>query len=106
MSEFVSVAKVGAIEEGRGATFAVNGNLVAVFLEKGRYHAIDDMCPHMGASLGTGDCENGVVTCPWHAWRFDVTSGAWRDNPKLKVACYEVRVEGEDIQVKVTTKKG
>jgi nitrite reductase (NADH) small subunit/3-phenylpropionate/trans-cinnamate dioxygenase ferredoxin subunit len=101
MAEFVTVAKVGAIPEGRGATFTVGDKLVAVFHSAGQYHAIDDLCPHMGASLGAGDFCNGVVTCPWHAWRFRASDGAWADNPKLKVACYEVRVVGDEIQVKL-----
>lgn len=99
MSDFVTVAKVGSIPEGRGATHVVNGRLVAVFCVKGEYFAIDDTCPHMGASLGAGEVNDGVVTCPWHAWRFSVCDGTWRDNPKLKIDRFEVRVQGDEIQV-------
>jgi nitrite reductase (NADH) small subunit len=101
MDEFVTVAKAGSIPEGQGGTFVVEGRLIAVFYEKGQYHAIDDLCPHMGASLGAGEVRDGVVTCPWHAWRFSVCDGTWRDNPKLKVQHYEVRVEGDEIKVRV-----
>ena len=96
---FHSVAKIGAIPDGTGATFAVGDRLIAVFYIDDRYYAIDDICPHMGASLGSGYVENGIVTCPWHAWRFKVCDGTWCDNPKLKVGSYEVRVEGDEIQV-------
>ena len=101
MSDFVTVAKVGSIKEGEGGTFTVGENLVAVFLEHGEYRAIDDLCPHMGASLGAGCVEGGIVTCPWHAWRFRTSDGAWADNPRIKVATYEVRVVGDEIQVRV-----
>lgn len=100
MGEFVTVAKVGSIPEGRGATFTVDGRLVAVFHHEGNYYAIDDLCPHMGASLGAGAVDGGTVTCPWHAWRFDVRSGSWLDNPRLKIDCFEVRIVGDDIQVR------
>ncbi|MBS0210989.1 MAG: Rieske (2Fe-2S) protein [Planctomycetes bacterium] len=100
MSDWVTVARVGEIPEGQGGTFTVGEKLVAVFLADGRYFAIDDLCPHMGASLGAGEVVGGAVTCPWHAWRFRVSDGCWLDNPKLKVACFEVRVEGDAIQVK------
>jgi nitrite reductase (NADH) small subunit/3-phenylpropionate/trans-cinnamate dioxygenase ferredoxin subunit len=46
-----------------------------------------------------------VVTCPWHAWRFDICDGTWRDNPKIKIDAFEVRVEGDEIQVRVTEKE-
>ncbi|MEX0713014.1 MAG: Rieske (2Fe-2S) protein [Pirellulales bacterium] len=101
MSEFVTVTKTGSIPEGRGATFVVGGRLVAVFFVDGRYFAIDDSCPHMGASLGAGEVHEGVVTCPWHAWRFSVCDGTWRDNPKLKVDHFEVRVEGDEVRVRL-----
>ena len=51
-AEFITVARVGAIPEGEGASFQVGDRLVAVFNHDGRYLAIDDLCPHMGASLG------------------------------------------------------
>lgn len=96
---WVTVAKVGAIAEGRGETFTVGDRLVAVFQSGGQYHAIDDLCPHMGASLGAGEVHEGVVSCPWHAWRFNVCTGAWTDNPKLTIDRWEVRIVGDAIQV-------
>ncbi len=104
MSRFETVAQVGEIAEGQGATFTVGDQMIAVFHTQGRYYAIDDLCPHMGASLGAGHLEQGVVTCPWHAWRFKVSDGTWVDNPKLKVGCYEVRIEGHEIQVRLPEK--
>src|SRR5215813_3243629 len=104
-SDFVTVAKVGAIPDGEGASFQIGQRLVAVFNHGGQYLAIDDLCPHMGASLGAGCIdEEGIVTCPWHAWRFDATSGKWADNPRLSIDTFEVRVEGEAIQVRATKK--
>ena len=98
---FVTVAKVGAIPEGQGASFQVGNRLVAVFNYRGQYLAIDDLCPHMGASLGAGYLdEEGIVTCPWHAWRFNVCNGKWADNPCLGVDTFEVRVQGDEIQVR------
>ncbi len=100
MAEFITVALVGAIPEGTGAAFPVGDKLVAVFnLGNGLYQAINDLCPHMGASLADGAVENGIVTCPWHAWRFRVGDGTWCDNPRIKTESFEVRVVGEEIQV-------
>ena len=100
---FVTIAKVGDIPEGEGRSFQVGDRLVAVFLQQGRYSAIDDLCPHMGASLGSGYLdEEGVVSCPWHAWRFRVCDGTWVDNPRLGVDSFEVRILGDDIQVRAT----
>ena len=102
---FTPVAKVGDILPGQGQAYAVSGRMVAVFNEDGKYFAIDDFCPHMGASLAGGHLEDGEVTCPWHAWRFRLSDGAWADNPRIKIGCYAVRVVGDEIQVEIPEKK-
>ncbi|KJD44178.1 aromatic ring-hydroxylating oxygenase subunit alpha [Paenibacillus terrae] len=33
--------------------------------------AIHAYCPHRGADLSLGFCQNGHITCPYHAWSFD-----------------------------------
>jgi len=102
MSDFQTVAKVGDIPEGQGRAFPLNGTMVGVFLSAGRYLAINDFCPHMGASLADGHVEDNAVMCPWHAWRFSLQDGTWLDNSRsgIRTACYEVRVEGDAIQVR------
>lgn len=104
MPEFVTVAKIGDIPPGEGRAFEVDEQMVAVFNNDGEYLAIDDMCPHMGASLASGyfepaDC---TVTCPWHAWRFDTRDGTWCDNRRLKIDTYQVRIVDDEIQVAPT----
>jgi nitrite reductase (NADH) small subunit len=101
MSEFVTVARVGDIPVGTGKAYEVSDRMVAVFNDDGRYYAIDDLCPHMGASLAAGDPVDGVVACPWHGWRFRVTDGTWCDNPRIKTDSFDVRVVGDEIQVLV-----
>jgi len=100
MSDFETVGKVGDFEEGRGQAFAVDGRMVAVFKRNGEFFAIDDLCPHMGASLAEGHLEGETVTCPWHAWRFCIKDGTWEDNPRVKVESFAVRVVDDEVQVK------
>jgi nitrite reductase (NADH) small subunit len=103
MPDFLTVAKVGDIPEGEGRSYPVNGKMIALFNLGGEYSAINDTCPHMGASLATGYIEDNGVVCPWHAWRFCIKNGTWLDSPnsKLNLDCYEVRIEGDEIRVEV-----
>ncbi len=101
--EFTTVAKVGDIPAGEGRAFPVNGTMVGVFFVDGEYSAINDFCPHMGASLAEGHVEDGAVMCPWHAWSFSITDGTWMDAKDSPVRCaaYKVRLQGDEIQVAV-----
>src|SRR5262249_22816741 len=105
MAEFQTVCRVGELPDGESKPVAVNGKLIAVFHRGDDYFAIDDVCPHMGASLSGGYVARGIVTCPWHAWRFRLADGAWADNPRIKIGCYPVRVFGDEIQVQGVQKK-
>ncbi|MCS7166047.1 MAG: nitrite reductase small subunit NirD [Gemmatales bacterium] len=99
MAEYRTVLKAQELPEETGRTVEVDGKLIAIFRHQGKLYAIDDTCPHMGASLAEGFVENGIVTCPWHAWRFRLQDGAWVDNPRLKIGCYAVREFGDEIQL-------
>ncbi len=96
--------KVGREEEvsaGQGTAFEVGARTIAVFRVAEEWFAIDDQCPHMGASLAAGYLEGCVVACPWHAWRFDVRDGAWCDNPRVKIDSFPVKVEAGEIYIQL-----
>jgi nitrite reductase/ring-hydroxylating ferredoxin subunit len=99
MGEFVRVTGATDVQPGQGIVAEVNGKTLAVFNVDGAFHAIDNTCIHRGGSLGEGDLEGSVVTCPWHGWQYDVTTGACVANPSAKVERYEVQVEGTDVKV-------
>lgn len=44
------------------------------------------VCPHLGGSLAESEVCSGVVTCPWHGYRFDVRSGESADGRRLHLA--------------------
>lgn len=103
--KFVTVAQQGDIPEGQGRAYPVGKRIVAVFLNGGEYFAIDDFCPHQGASLAEGYIEGCAVACPWHHWRFSIEDGTWMDNPKISIEKFNVRLVGQKIQVQLPEEK-
>ena len=101
MPQRVTVAKVADIPDGAAIVVSVRQKDVAVFNVGGQLQAIDDMCPHMGASLSGGFVEDGCVTCPWHYWRFRLADGAWADNPKVALGAYPGHVVGDEVQLEL-----
>jgi nitrite reductase (NADH) small subunit len=95
------VAKVAEIPAGTIREFQVEGKAIALANVGGKFHAINNSCLHRGGPLGGGLLEGPVVTCPWHGWQFDVTSGKVMQNPAVGVDCYALEVRGEDIFVNV-----
>ena len=101
MERFVRVASTSEIQPGQGKVVEVDGRYVALFNTGGTYYAIDNTCLHRGGPLAEGSLEGKVVTCPWHGWSYDVTTGANTVNPNICVRTYPVKVEGTDLHVAV-----
>ena len=102
MPKFIQVAKTSEIAEGSGKCVEVEGKRIAVFNLRDEFFAIDDTCPHAGASLSEGIVEGDEVECPWHSARFKIKSGAVTSPPSEEgVAKYNVRVTGDAIEVEV-----
>ena len=99
MADFVKVCKTADIPAGSGRTVQVNGKPVAVFNVDGSFYAISNTCLHRGGPLGEGDLESKVVTCPWHGWKYDVTTGVNEMNSSVVVEKYQVKVEGDDVLI-------
>jgi nitrite reductase/ring-hydroxylating ferredoxin subunit len=75
MGEFIAVCRADEVKEGRGRPVDIDGLLIAVFNDGGRFHALIGRCPHASGSLGLGWIEEGEVVCPLHRWRFRLESG-------------------------------
>jgi len=97
--DWVFASKSDAIPKNEGRAFPIGDRMIAIFESEGKYYALDDFCPHQGASLSAGWIHDGCVACPWHAWRFALSDGTWMDNRKIKTDHFQVQVRDGDIYV-------
>jgi phthalate 4,5-dioxygenase len=59
----------------------------------GRFGLLDRPCPHRGADLAFGRCEDDGLRCPFHGWKFDA-DGACLETPAEPVGstlCQRIR---------------
>lgn len=96
---FVKAALVKELPPGVIREVQVNGKAVAIANVGGKCFAISGVCLHQGGPLGEGELSGKTVTCPWHAWEYDVTTGKLAMNPSVGVESYPVEVRGEEIYV-------
>ena len=94
-------AKASEIPPGTICEFQLDGKMVAVANVDGKFYCIDNTCLHRGGPLGQGVLEGNVVTCPWHGWQYDVTTGKLTQNAAVGVDSYRLEVRGEDIFVEM-----
>lgn len=98
-NNWVKAGSVDQVTPGTAVKVELNGQEVALYNVDGKFFATSNICPHQGGPLAEGMLEGCNVVCPWHAWVFDVTTGASPVNPRAKIPCYPVKVEGKDLMV-------
>ncbi len=101
MPTLTKVAKTSDIPSGTGKVVEVGGKTLALFNTDGAFYAIDNTCKHRGGPLGEGSVSGTTVTCPWHGWEYDVTSGACSMDESIKVQKYDVKVDGDDLLIAI-----
>ncbi len=102
MAEYETVAKASEVALGEMKLVDVNGEEVVIANVDGKYFAFSNSCTHEGGPLVEGELIGDIVTCPWHFTPFNVKTGEAQeggvtDDP---VPVYEVRLEGDDIQIR------
>jgi nitrite reductase/ring-hydroxylating ferredoxin subunit len=101
MAQWIRVASVNDVAAGSAKEVMARDRIVALFNVGGQFHAMDGVCPHAGGPLGEGLLSGSVVTCPWHGWQFDVTTGKHCLNQRIEHPRYPVKVEHDEVFVEV-----
>jgi nitrite reductase/ring-hydroxylating ferredoxin subunit len=98
---WVAALPTAEVPPGTSKVADLGGRKVAVFNVDGVYHVISNECGHQGGPLGEGKLEGFSVTCPWHQWKFDVTTGHCLSVSGSSVRRFESAILGADLYVKV-----
>lgn len=102
---FVSAGAAADIAPGSALTVSVDGREIAVFNVGGTFYAVDNTCPHQGGPLAEGYIEGTTVTCPWHAWCFNLTDGKMPFATWASVDAFDVQVADGQVLVSRSPRK-
>lgn len=88
-----------ALEEGQIIEVIISGKAIAVAKVDGKHCAIANTCAHRGGPLGDGKMVDGIVSCPYHGWKYDVRDGSCKTDPSVSVATFKVEIVGDAVCV-------
>jgi nitrite reductase/ring-hydroxylating ferredoxin subunit len=100
VNEWVRAAAVGDIAEGGSKLFSYLDKRIALFRTPRGVFANDNRCPHQGYALVRGDVKDGVLTCAWHNWKFELGSGVCRFGGE-NIRTYPVEIRQGQIFVDI-----
>lgn len=88
----------------RGVTVLIEDKKICLVRNTKGFFAVSDACPHLGASLSKGVCNNFMeIVCPWHSYRFDLASGVENTlNHNLKVEVFPVKIDSAGLYIGIS----
>ena len=103
MLNWIRVCSVAECPSGETREFVAGERIVAIAHVDGQFFALDGICPHQGGPLGKGYLTGRTLTCPWHGWQFDVSTGQHRTNAAICHPRFAVQVIAGEVQVAIPT---
>lgn len=79
-------------------------DVIVVNIEQ-RFTAYRNECAHEGLPLDDAiiDAANGTLTCPWHGFCFDASSGECMSAPGAQLEQLPMRIDGDEVWVRIET---
>lgn len=90
------------VPEGRMKCFRADAANILIVNIENRLSAFRNECPHQGLPLDGGllEPEARTLSCPWHGFKFDASSGECLTAPQAQLESYPLRVENGKIWVR------
>ena len=93
MTDWIDIGPLDAVPARGARGVKTAAGCVAVFRTgDDRVYALDNACPHKGGPLAEGIVHGASVTCPLHAWVFDLETGKAQGADSGAVATHPARV--------------
>jgi len=101
---FDSVAAAGQmVGKGRVTTLVAGKKKICLAHTEEGFFAVNDKCPHNGASLGNGYCtDEGSVVCPLHRYHFDLKTGRAKSGLGDVVETYPLEIREDGVFIGFT----
>jgi nitrite reductase/ring-hydroxylating ferredoxin subunit len=122
MTERVSVCAAADLPEGERTIVEVGGREIGVFNVDGEYYALENDCCHLGGPVCTGKVsreieaefpgpgkrvkeqfsDNPTISCPWHGYEYELSSGEHIGVGEPVVDTFDVGVEDGTVYVSLS----
>lgn len=98
----MAVARADDIPDGERKIVQVGELSIGVFHHKGQWVALRNSCLHRGGPVCTGSLEGDILTCPWHGYTYEVTTGQLTLDRSSFLESYPVEIRDGEVHLQIT----
>jgi Fe-S cluster biogenesis protein NfuA/nitrite reductase/ring-hydroxylating ferredoxin subunit len=89
------------LPDGSTRFLELDGHAIILSRQGDQVTCFKNACAHMGLEMTDGDLANGILTCPYHGFRYALESGECLTAPEVQLQPHTVRVIGNRIEVRI-----
>lgn len=97
----VLVGRADEIPEGERKIIEYEGLSIGVFHHKGEWYALSNKCLHRSGPVCTGLLEGDILSCPWHGYQYNVTTGQMLLDSETSLPSYPVEIRDGEVYIRV-----
>jgi Fe-S cluster biogenesis protein NfuA/nitrite reductase/ring-hydroxylating ferredoxin subunit len=92
-----------AVPDGGAIAMDIDDEPVLLFRSGAVVTCFRNACAHLGSPLDAGSVERGVLTCPRHGFRYDLSSGECLTALGVRLHAHAVRTIGNRVEIRLAT---
>ncbi len=100
---WMKVCAAGDVAEAALDEFDVDEIKIVVSRQGDTLFAYPLNCPHMEEPLSNGMCDGETITCSYHLWQWNMSTGESTGEAEIDLLKYPVKVEDGDLYVDLST---
>ena len=99
--DWFPASRLDEIPEGGIRALPVNGEKLLLFRRGSVVSCFQNACAHLGFPIHDGEVEDGIIACPHHGFRYDLTTGECLTAPEVQLQPHAVRVIGSRVEIRL-----
>ncbi len=100
-SNWLDTCSLLDIPENRVIEKTVKDRSVLLYRNGDTVSCVENICAHLGMPLEMGEISNGVITCPYHGFRYMLETGECLTVPEVQLKVHAVKVIGDRVEVRI-----
>jgi Fe-S cluster biogenesis protein NfuA/nitrite reductase/ring-hydroxylating ferredoxin subunit len=100
-SNWTHALKLSQLQSGVIKALELNGYSLILTLLGDKVVCYQNSCAHLGMPIDMGNFENGIITCPYHGFKFAIDSGECLTAPEVQLESLAVRFKEDSVEIKL-----
>ncbi|GLR83755.1 NifU family protein [Bradyrhizobium iriomotense] len=99
---WISAGTLSDFPDGAIRSMELGGRKIILSRNGASLTCFENACAHLGFPIHDGEVKNGIITCPYHGFRYDLASGECLTAPEVQLQPHAVRIVGSSVEIRIS----